>query len=75
MCMSVSSHMLPVSGNISLFVMSVFLANENSSSVGNENFLLSLLLLLFLLLLFGGVVRRWRVCTRLDGLQVIAELY
>ena len=48
--------------------MSVYLENYNSSSIGNENVLLSLLLLLLLLFffLFGWWVGG-RVCTSLVG--------
>jgi hypothetical protein len=42
-CMSVIGHILPVSRNLSIFVMSVYLANCNSSTVGNKNVLLSVL--------------------------------
>jgi len=50
-CMSVIGHILRVSGNRSFFVVSVFLANFNNSTVGNKNVLLWVFLI-------GG-----RVCT------------
>jgi len=39
-CMSVIGHILTVSGNHSFFVLSLFLANLNNSTVGNKNVLL-----------------------------------
>ena len=50
MYMSVIGHILSMSRNLSIFVMSVFLVNSNSSTVENKNVLLSI---------FFFVVCRW----------------
>jgi len=63
--MYIIRHILPLSGNVSFFVTSIFLAYFNSSTFGNKVFLSFFLSFFLSLLIWGG---GWEVRSVLDVL-------